>query len=70
MAGTNIVQKILARAAGKETRKTGEFVHVRSNCITPIDPDRRPTTSLSLRLSGDSNSKGIILNKRLNPFAD
>ena len=39
MAGQNIVHKILARAAGKESVEVGDFVHVRSTCITPIGGD-------------------------------
>ena len=39
MAGQNIVQKILARAAGKEAVENGDFIHVRSNCITPLGGD-------------------------------
>ena len=55
MAGKNIVQKILARAAGKETVETEDFLKIRSNCITTIggdsdarglrqlDPDAKPS---------------------------
>ena len=39
MAGKNIVQKILARAAGKDAVDTGDFLNVRSNCITTIGGD-------------------------------
>ena len=43
MAGKNIVQKILARAAGKESVETGDFLHIRSNCMTNVGGDGDPT---------------------------
>jgi 3-isopropylmalate/(R)-2-methylmalate dehydratase large subunit len=39
MAGKNVIQKILARSVGKPSVETGDFVHVRSNCITTVGGD-------------------------------
>src|SRR5262245_48313545 len=39
MAGKNVVQKILARASGKQSVETGDYVIVTSNCITTFGGD-------------------------------
>ncbi|MFC2021241.1 hypothetical protein ACFLU1_05625 [Chloroflexota bacterium] len=35
MAGKNVIQKILARAAGKESAETGEYLMVKSTAPPP-----------------------------------
>lgn len=39
MTGKNVIQKILARAAGKESVETGQYLVVGSNCPTPCQGD-------------------------------
>ena len=39
MAGKKVVQKILARASGKQSVETGDYVIVQSNCITTFGGD-------------------------------
>ena len=39
MSGKNVIQKILARASGRESVETGEYLMVKSNCPTPCQGD-------------------------------